>query len=75
MPKSREFIGRLGTKFTVLKKIGYGGTCRVVLATENETLKKVAIKLPRYSMKGQEFLQFLKTEVDAMCEFDHPNVL
>ena len=58
-------------KYAIMRTLGYGGTCKVKLASDTETGNKVAIKI---MSKGMD-LKIVETEVQAMQHLDHLNIL
>lgn len=60
-------------KFTILRTLGTGGSCKVKLAYDNETKRKVAVKIMNDDM-GEEEKQLLTNEVDKMCKLNHKHI-
>ena len=62
-------------KYTILRTLGSGGSCKVKLAENTaDGNKKVAVKIMNDDM-GQEEKALLKNEVEIMCALNHQNVV
>jgi serine/threonine protein kinase len=76
----REIRGRLfgepelfNERFQILARLGEGGTSVVYLAYDQNSQRKVALKVLR--VDGPEFTERLKREARSMQKLAHPNVV
>ena len=65
--------GKIG-KFKVIRTLGEGSTCKVKLAMDETTGRKVAIKIldPKLDQKMKELIM---VEVQAMSQLKHKNIV
>ncbi len=71
---SKGFI--LDERYEVLEALGQGGMAYVYLAQDLRTGRKVALKLMRDELSGdQEFIRRFATEARAAASLDHPNIV
>ena len=64
---------RIG-RFNLIRTLGSGMSCKVKLALDTKTGKKVALKILKDNM-GQRDRELVETEVAAMKNLKHPNVI
>jgi len=67
---SGKTIGR----FQILRTLGTGASCKVKLALDTETGRKVAVKIINDNM-DPKMKELVMTEVKAMAELNHENVI
>ena len=65
--------GSLG-KWSVLRTIGTGGSCKVKLGNDPQTNTKVAIKIMNDDL-GQQAKDLLQTEIEKMKLLQHENII
>ena len=65
--------GRIG-KYEIIRTLGSGASCKVKLALDKETGKKVAVKIMSDSMSERE-KELVMTEVSAMQNLKHAHVV
>lgn len=71
---SKGFI--LDERYEVLEALGQGGMAYVYLAQDLRSGRKVALKLMRDELSGdQEFIRRFATEARAAASLDHPNIV
>jgi serine/threonine protein kinase len=61
-------------KYNILRTLGSGGSCKVKLAMDTETNRKVAVKIMNDDM-GEDEKALLKTEVETMVKLDHKHIV
>ena len=65
--------GRIG-RFEIMRTLGTGASCKVKLALDTETGKKVAVKIINDHM-DLKLKELVMTEVQAMENLDNPHVI
>jgi tetratricopeptide (TPR) repeat protein/predicted Ser/Thr protein kinase len=70
-PMAAARIGR----YSVLREIGRGGMGITYLAYDEELDRKVAIKLVRSELMGEDSQKRLRREAQALARFAHPNIV
>jgi serine/threonine protein kinase len=65
--------GTLG-KYNIMRTLGKGASCKVKLAQDPETGKKVAIKIMNDNM-DPNLTQLVMTEIKAMDQLKHKHVI
>lgn len=71
---TQKMLGTLD-KFNIIKKLGSGGSCEVMLAVDTETGEEVALKILKQDM-SQAMLEVVQAEVSSLCNMkDHANII
>jgi serine/threonine protein kinase len=65
--------GKIG-RFEIMRTLGTGASCKVKLALDTETGKKVAVKIINDNM-DLKLKELVMTEVQAMENLEHPHVI
>jgi len=65
--------GKIG-KYDILRTLGSGASCKVKMALDTETGRKVAIKIINDNL-DEKMLELVKVEVEAMSKFQHVNII
>ncbi len=69
-PSAPETIGR----YRLLDRLGEGGMGMVYLAEQRDPYRKVALKIIRSGLDGQQILSRFEAERQALAMMNHPNV-
>ncbi len=70
-PMAAARIGR----YSVLREIGRGGMGVTYMAYDEELDRKVALKLVRSELLGEDSQRRLRREAQALARFTHPNIV
>lgn len=74
--ENKELGPLVGTRYSLLEKIGEGGMGSVYLAENILTQQKVVLKLLKGTLSGsREFIDRMRIEGEALSVLDHPNVV
>ena len=78
-PPKQQPIGCLSDKYDLIKRIGYGASCKVYLARRRSDGELVAVKAPKANGPNQNILEMFKrgmsVELEAMRRLVHPNII
>ena len=61
-------------RFKILHTLGSGASCKVKLAFDSETGRKVAVKIISDNM-DKSLMELVKVEIDAMAKLQHVNII
>jgi serine/threonine-protein kinase len=70
-----EITGDIEERYEELGSIGKGGMGEVLLARDNQLLRKVAIKVLRDEVSSAAALSYFLREAQITAQLDHPNIV
>lgn len=75
--QAEEMVGQLLDHYSILRKIGQGGTATVFLAEDVRLGREVAIKVfwPQSDQATRDFLHRFEREARILAKLDHPHIL
>eukprot|EP01083_Nonionella_stella_P126792 384015_1 len=71
--KPEHIVTNICTKFTFIKELGFGGSCRVLLVHDNNTKIKYALK--ELTSDNEYTPQLFKKEIRLLTDISHPHVV